>query len=147
MKMARKKVKQTSGAGDSMEEQRREAALQAITECKTLTAAADKAGLSRTTLWMYFKDRDFCERLRMLKEARALERAELATEARRVALDTLTAVMNDPAVSPQIRINAAKIMLEDANTAIQGEKAVFDDVIGRYNSSIGPFVELTGDAV
>lgn len=145
--MSRWKEKQISGAGDAMSDQRRESALCALAECSTITAAAKQAGISRTTLWSYFKDQDFCEQLRALKEARALERAETAADARRAALDTLTAVMNDSMVPPQIRISAAKILLEDANAAIQGESAVFDAVIGRYNSSVGPFAEFEGKAV
>lgn len=115
-------------------QQRREMALAALTECDTLTAAAKQAGISRSTMWQYLKEREFCEQLRAMKEQHILERATAATSARQMALDTLTDVMG-PGMPPQVRVKAAKIVLDDANAAISAALAVYETAIDRYNSA------------
>ena len=116
-------------------DQRREKALQALTECNTLTAAAAAAGISRTTLWQYLKEYDFCAALRAMSEQQKLQRAEAATAVRQMALDTLRDVMQDTKTPAKVRIEAAKVLLDNANGDLTEAWRVYDAVITRHKNN------------
>ena len=112
---------------------KRSKALQAMTECDTLTAAATKAGISRTTLWEYLKDDDFCAALRAMKEQQALRRADEAAEARRQALDTLRDLMQDEATPAKVRMDAARVLLDNASSDLRAAATISEAIIDRRN--------------
>ncbi len=112
---------------------RREAALQALCECPTLTEAAKQAGIGRTTLWQYLRDREFCEALQAMREQAILERAAALADVRQQALNTLADVMNAD-VPPQVRVNAAKAILDNANAAFDAAAEVMKAPVQRFNS-------------
>ena len=115
---------------------KRERALQALTECDTLTAAAKAAGISRTTLWAYLKEQDFCGALRAMQEQQALQRAEDAATVRRQALDTLRDLMQDEATPAKVRMDAARVLLDNATGDLRAATAVYEAVINRHNERI-----------
>ena len=112
---------------------KRSKALQAMTECDTLTAAATKAGISRTTLWEYLKDDDFCAALRAMKEQQALRRADEAAEARRQALDTLRDLMTNTATPAKVRMDAARVLLDNASSDLRAAATISEAIIDRRN--------------
>ena len=112
---------------------RREAALQALCECPTLTEAAKRAGIGRTTLWSYLRDREFCEALQAMREQAILERAATLAEVRQQAIDTLAEVMGAD-VPPQVRVNAAKVILDNANVAFDAAAEVMKAPVQRFNA-------------
>lgn len=113
---------------------RREAALQALMECTTLTEAAKRAGIGRTTLWTYLQDREFCEALQAMREQAIIERAAALADVRRQAIDTLADVMRE-GMPPQERIKAAKIALDHADAAFDAAAEVMKAPIQRYNGT------------
>ena len=112
---------------------KRSKALQAMTECDTLTAAATEAGISRTTLWEYLKDDDFCAALRAMKEQQALRRADDAAGVRRAALDTLRDLMTDTATPAKVRMDAARVLLDSTSCDLRAADAVTGAIIDRRN--------------
>lgn len=95
----------------------KEIALQALAENPTIAAAARAADLSRQQLYTYLRDRNFCEALKRLREAQAVERAEQLSAAREAAISTLTGIMKDEDVPAAARIMAAKAVLQQAAEA------------------------------
>lgn len=112
---------------------KRSKALQAMTECDTLTAAATEAGISRTTLWEYLKDDDFCAALRAMKEQQVLRRADEAAESRRQALDTLRDLMTDTATPAKVRMDAARVLLDNASSDLRAAATISEAIIDRRN--------------
>ena len=112
-------------------EQRRAAALEAVTTSHTLTEAARVAGISRTTLWEYLKDDDFTNELQAIRETRALARADAVEAARSSALATLQQIMTDEDTPPAARISAAQAILREAQRATDGADAACGRIISR----------------
>jgi AcrR family transcriptional regulator len=110
---------------------KRDAALQAMMESETLTEAAQKAGISRTTLWEYLRDKDFKTALQRMKESRALAMETEAVEAKAEALAMLKEIMTDTGVAHVARISAAKLILAEANETIQHVESAKSDIINR----------------
>ena len=64
-------------------------ALAALSSARTLTEAAQLAGISRTTLWAYLKDKQFNDELQAFQTMRAWLRADQMEAARAEALEAL----------------------------------------------------------
>lgn len=93
-------------------EQKKARALEALMECDTFTEAAEKAEISRKTLYNYLtEDRDFAQAHRAMQERRAIERADLAEQNYKRAMDTVVELMEDKAVPSAVRLKAAVSML------------------------------------
>ena len=89
-------------------EQKKAAALAALLECDTLSAAAERAEISRKTLYNYIReDYEFSKAYRSMTEqaaAEALERLE-AQETR--AAEVVASILQDEGQSAGIRLKAA----------------------------------------
>ena len=96
-------------------EQKKAAALAALLECDTLSAAAERAGISRKTLYNYIReDYDFSRAYRgMMEEAAAgaLERLE-AQEAR--AAEVVSSILQDENQAAGTRLKAAHEIMSAA---------------------------------
>ncbi len=93
---------------------RRERALSALIESRTIAEAADRAGLSASTLYRYTSEPEFCGRLR------AVSRTALAEASRRLsaesaeAVNVIAQIMGDEDAPIQTRLNAASQILQHA---------------------------------
>lgn len=95
-------------------------ALAALSSARTLTEAAQMAGISRTTLWAYLKDKQFNDELQAFQTMRAWLRADSMEAARAEALEALRAIMTDPEAPAASRVNAAQQILREAQRATDG---------------------------
>lgn len=105
-------------------------ALTALVECKTLTAAAESAGISRRTLYGYLtQDDEFARAYRDLLEQSQLEQLERVQEMRDTARETVTAIMTDGEQPAAIRLKAAAMVLElAAGMESKGSRVVYGNV-------------------
>lgn len=87
-------------------------ALAALSSARTLTEAAQLAGISRTTLWAYLKDKQFNDELQAFQTMRAWLRAD--------QMEALRAIMTDPEAPAASRVNAAQQILREAQRATDG---------------------------
>ena len=103
-------------------------ALHALAEHDTLTGAAEAAGLSRPTLYAYLRDKSFRERVQQQRSVLAIQRAEALSEARKAAIDCLTAIMQDDATPQGARVLAAKALLQQAAAADEAADATIRSI-------------------
>ena len=109
---------------------KRAAALEALQTETTFTAAAEKAGISRRTLYDYFyNDSEFAFEYRRQLRLRSLARAEQAARERDAAVDVIREIMQDGEQPAAIRLKAAQQMLEHANGGNAGEFSFVGDAI------------------
>lgn len=93
---------------------RRERALSALIESRTIAEAADRAGVSASTLYRYTSEPEFRGRLR------AVSRTALAEASRRLsaesaeAVNVIAEIMTAPNTPAQVRLNAADRILQHA---------------------------------
>ena len=99
----------------------KERAIAALLTEPTLQAAADRAGISYTTLWRYMQQDDFQRAYRSARRdalAQATARLQaVATE----AVEALRDVLNNARYSPYARVQAAKAILDLAYRASEIE--------------------------
>ena len=97
-------------------DQKQSAALQALIECKTLTEAAEKAGISRKTLYNYVRnDVQFARTYRQIIDETATEAAEAVEERANRATDTIEQIMNDQEQPASTRLKAAEMILAECD--------------------------------
>ena len=84
---------------------------------QTLTAAAAAAKVSRRTLYDYLKDEEFAKAYQQQREAQAIQRADALAEKRQEAIWKIVAIMNDTSQPGAVRLKAASLLLNEANTA------------------------------
>lgn len=112
---------------------KRAAALEALQTETTFTAAAEKAGISRRTLYEYFyNDREFAFEYRRQLRLRSLALAERAACERDAAVDVIREIMQDDEQPAAIRLKAAEKMLEHANGGSAGEYSFAGDAIEKH---------------
>ena len=87
------------------------AVLRAMAESRTLTEAAQKAGVSRPTCYKLLKDKHFREELTRMREAQALEDAQRLAEAKQQAIDALCAIVDDPETPHGAKVLACKTII------------------------------------
>lgn len=87
------------------------AVLRAMTTSKSLTEAAQKAGVSRPTCYKLLKDKHFRAELQRMRECAALEDAQRLAEAKQQAIDALCAIVADDEAPQGSRVFAAKAIL------------------------------------
>lgn len=101
---------------------KRAAALEALQTEKTFTAAAEKAGISRRTLYQYLHaDKEFAFAYREQLRLRSLARAEQATNEREAALQAIREIMLDTEQPGAVRLKAAEKLLDYADSGNKTE--------------------------
>ena len=124
-------------------EQKKARALEALMECDTFTEAAEKAEISRKTLYNYLtEDKDFAQAHRAMQERRAIERADLAEQNYKRAMDTVVELMEDQNTPSAVRLKAAVAMLEI--TAKEREKTGYLAQKNRERTDPMSFESLLG---
>ena len=116
-------------------QQQKQNALDALLESNTFTEAAEKAGISRKTLYNYIRtDTDFAKSYKEARERLTLERLDTIESERQQAKETILAIMNDKAENSAVRLRAAQAILETGQAI---EKAATG--ITEVNASRGVF--------
>lgn len=83
--------------------------IEALLACSTISAAAEQAGVNRSTLYRWLQDETFCNVLQQSQsDAVAAVGRRMATLAAK-ALDTLNVAMDD--VDPKVAVSAASTVL------------------------------------
>ena len=112
----------------------KEKALAALMDAPTLTAAAEKAGIARRTLYNYLrKDSQFAWEYKRQRELRAIEQAEQAAEEREAALQVIRDVMNNDGVPAAVRLKAAIKLLDMANAGDNAQRAIAGNLWNLHN--------------
>ena len=112
----------------------KEKALAALMDAPTLTAAAEKAGIARRTLYNYLrKDSQFAWEYKRQRELRAIEQAEQAAEEREAALQVIRDVMNNDGVPAAVRLKAAVKLLDMANAGDNTQRAIAGNLWDLHN--------------
>lgn len=91
-------------------------ALAALLDSRTLTEAAEKAGITRKTLYSYIRDDlDFATAYKAAQEQMQLERMEAVADDRQRAKDAIIAIMEDEGQPGAVRLKAAVSLLQAAD--------------------------------
>lgn len=116
-------------------EQKKTQALAALMDSGTLTEAAEKAGISRRTLYTYIReDHDFAKAYRGLQEAAATAAAEAAESRYKEASSVVKSIMDDESQPAAIRLKAAQIILEACDKASQKS----NEIVGKCVTDTAP---------
>lgn len=95
---------------------KKQAALEALLESSTLTEAAEKAGISRKTLYTYIRhDWDFSRAYKDMQDQSAIRAMESAQAARERASSVILSLMEDEKQPAAIRLKAAQAILEEGS--------------------------------
>ena len=97
-------------------EQKELLVLDALLDSKSISDAAAKAQVSRTTIYKFLADHEFLDELQNLRQQVLVSRVNEISEKRSAALEILADVMSDPQTPPAARISAAKTLLDYSNT-------------------------------
>ena len=96
-------------------DQKKAAALAALLESSTLTEAAEKAGISRKTLYTYIReDFEFSKAYKSLREHEAISALERMEQQRERASGVLLSIMDDEEQPGMVRLKAAQAIMEAA---------------------------------
>lgn len=91
----------------------KEKALAALLDSNTLTEAANKAGISRKTLYNYIRlDNGFAEAYKALRDEQTLAQAEDAARDKEQARAIIVSIMEDEQQPAAIRLKAAQSILK-----------------------------------
>ena len=92
------------------------AALAALAESSTLTEAAEKAGISRRTLYGYIRnDLEFSVAYKSLQEQATLQAYDAAAARRAHASEVVEAIMDDAEQPGAVRLKAALSIIDKAD--------------------------------
>ena len=96
-------------------DKRKQDALNALMNSKSLTEAAEKAGIDRRTLYNYIhNDLDFARIYRENISQQAVDRAEDLSDRRERASQVILQIMEDEEQPPRVRLKAAQTILATA---------------------------------
>jgi hypothetical protein len=99
------------------EEVKRNAALAALIQADSITAAAETAGISRKTMYHYLNtDEDFASAYRGIKKAQLRETTAKVQSAADKAIDLITGLLDDEDAPYPVRLNAALKLLDLVGT-------------------------------
>ena len=119
-------------------EQMKAKARAALLECNTLTEAADKAGISRKTLYNYMKmDPTFAAEYQEAQERLALEEMGTVAKDRAEARAVIVEIMNNSELSPVVRLKAAASLYGIAAT----QQSRIDTIMAA-NTAHNPFTDM-----
>lgn len=119
---------------------KKQAALAALAESNTLTEAAEKAGISRRTLYGYIReDIDFSVAYKSLQEQATLRAYDAAAARRDHASEVVEAIMDDMEQPGAVRLKAALSIIDKADkleaevyslasTHVRANHSIFDEL-------------------
>lgn len=122
-------------------DQKKAAALAALMECDTFTEAAEKAEISRKTLYNYLtEDQEFATAYRAMQERRTLERADKAEANYNAAVQTVLELMEYGKAPPAVRLKAALSLMDSTTEAREKTKELAQRNRERTNP-LNPFAD------
>ena len=110
-------------------------ALAALLDSNTLTEAADKAEISRKTLYNYMRDdSDFANAYQAAQEQLAIEQMDALASDRERAKTTILNLMEDKEQSAAIRLKAAQSVFDIVNAQQTRATAITNGNVNSLNS-------------
>lgn len=98
-------------------EQKKAAALAALLESESLTEAAEKAGISRRTMYEYLhNDAEFANAYQDARNRQTIALMDELTEQRQNAQKVVMEILNDLSQPAATRLKAAQMILSEATT-------------------------------
>jgi predicted transcriptional regulator len=88
--------------------------IEALLVCKSIETTAKKANISKSTLYRWLKDENFQSEFRKAKFSLISNAITTLQRASTTAVNVLCEVMNNEETSAGIRVNASRIVLEQA---------------------------------
>jgi predicted transcriptional regulator len=96
-------------------EERAQRIAEALFECNTMTEAAEKAGVTRRTIYNYLHhDTNFARAYRMARWAAATQFCEDMARRREKACQIIESLMDDTKQSPSVRLRCAVELMNQA---------------------------------
>jgi hypothetical protein len=127
-------------------------ALAALLDSNTLTEAAEKAKISRKTLYNYIRDDiDFAKTYQTTQEQLAVEQMDALVNDRERAKATILALMDDTEQPAAIRLKAAQSIFDIVDAQQKRATAITDGNVNSLESKkaeitiSNPYEELTSD--
>lgn len=113
-------------------QQKKQNAIDALLESNTLKEAAEKAGISRKTLYNYMRtDGDFARAYKEARERLTLERLDAVESERQQAKEIIISIMNDTEQSSAIRLRAAQTILDAGQSIEKAADGIMHDNVSR----------------
>jgi hypothetical protein len=114
----------------TLEEIKRQTALEALLQSDTITAAAEAAGMSRKTLYNYLNnDEEFVVAYRDIKRAQLRETAGKVQAAAEKATEFMIGLLEDKEAPYPVRLNAASKLLDLAGAYRDIEAQIIENTI------------------
>ena len=121
-------------------DQRRDAALAALMETNTFTEAAERAQISRRTLYsLLHDDVEFSRQYLQMRNQQRISFGDALTAQREHALEVIAHLMDDQETPPAIRLKAAQAVLEAATVQDETVSAI---ARANLNRNADPFDSL-----
>lgn len=119
-------------------DQRRDAALSALLESNSFTEAAERARISRRTLYEYLhNDLEFAREYFQMRNQQKIAFGDALTAHREHALETIAHLMDDQETPPAIRLKAAQVVLEAGTGQDEIISAIEKANINRNDNPLG----------
>lgn len=115
-------------------------ALAALLDSNTFTEAAEKAGISRKTLYSYMRDDlDFAKAYKAAQERLTLEHLETIEADRQRAKNAIFAIMEDSKQPGTVRLKAAQSILDAATAAANKAEVIANSNV---TANTGMFADI-----
>ena len=115
---------------------REETLLQALLTCPTVTQIPEKTGIPRTTIYSIMKRDDFRERLAEARQEAVSDAVGYLQGNLMECSEVLMAIVRDKGVPPQVRINAANSVFQNARGLTKDNGAVMAGLAVKIVDSI-----------
>lgn len=121
-------------------EQKKAQALTALMDSGTLTAAAEKAGISRRTLYAYIhEDMTFARAYKEAQAQAAIEQLDGISEARQQATGVIAGIMQDEKQPAAVRLKAAQSVFTISEAYQKRAEGIIADNVERTAPLFEPF--------
>ncbi len=115
---------------------REETLLQALLTCPNVTQVSEKTGIPRTTIYSIMKRDDFRERLAEARQEAVSDAVGYLQGSLMECSEVLMAIVRDEGAPPQVRINAANSVFQNARGLTKDNGAVMAGLAVKIVDSI-----------
>ena len=118
----------------------KEKALAALLDSNSLTEAAEKAGITRKTLYSYLhNDGDFARAFKQIRSEQTLNLIDAINTDRNNAREIIRQIMTDKEQPAAIRLKAAQAILTEAGSMDAAVSSIVAENIHRNSELFGDF--------
>ncbi len=111
---------------------KRQNAIDALLDSKTLTEAAEKAGITRKTLYNYLRtDKEFARAYKEARERLTLERLDTIEAEQAQAKAVMLEIMNDKQQNSATRLKAAQAILDAGQVVLASAGTIANENLTR----------------